>query len=275
MTSKRAPEIKQRLRDGGIVYSAWLTFGSPAIAELIAGSGFDVLLVDMEHTSLGLETLEAVIAAVGRWDPVTIVRVPGHDPVLIKRVLDIGIDGIMAPQVMSADQARSIVAAVKYPPLGRRGYGPRRASDFFRNPTYFDQANAQTFVVVQIEHIDTIEVASEIAAVPGIDVLCLGPADLAVSCGLLHDQAHPTVQGALDRVFAAARERNLPLCLGRYERAEDQIGLVAKGARLVIASDDLVVLHTGLASHLAEARRLLEGQAHAARAGHADGEGTP
>jgi 2-keto-3-deoxy-L-rhamnonate aldolase RhmA len=275
MTSDRAPEIKQRLRTGGVVYSAWLTFSSPAIAEVIAGSGFDVLMVDMEHTSVSLETLETVVATVGRWDPVTIVRVPSHDSSLIKRVLDIGIDGIMAPQVMNADQARNLVAAVKYPPIGRRGYGPRRASDFFRDAAYFDHANDRTFVMVQIEHIEAVEVAREIAAVDGIDVLCLGPADLAVSCGLLHDQAHQTVQGALDKVFAAARERNLPVCMGRYERAEDQVALVAKGARFVIASDDLVVLRTGLASHLAEARRLLQGDERKGPATGTYGEGAP
>jgi 2-keto-3-deoxy-L-rhamnonate aldolase RhmA len=261
MTSRRAPEIKQRLRDGGIVYSAWLTFSSPAVAEVIAGCGFDVLMVDMEHTSIGLETLEAVIASVGRWDPVTIVRVPGHDASLIKRCLDIGIDGIMAPQVMDADEARAIVAAVKYPPAGRRGYGPRRASDFFRNERYFAAANERTFVMVQIEHHAAADRAHEIAAVPGLDVLCLGPADLAVSCGHLADPAHPSVTGAIDKVFAAARANGLPVCMGRYETAEDQVGLVARGARFVIASDDLVVLRRGLSGHLAEARRLLEGDA--------------
>lgn len=259
MTSRRAPEIKQRLKDGGIVYSAWLTFSSPAIAEVIAGYGFDVLLVDMEHTSIGLETLEQVIAAVGRWDPVTIVRVPGHDPSFIKRVLDIGVDGIMAPQVMNAEEARRIVAAVKYPPAGRRGFGPRRTSDYFRNPEYFSEANDRTFVMLQIEHVDAAAVAGEIAAVPGIDVLCLGPADLAVSCGLVHDQGHPTVQAAYEKVFAAARANGLPMCMGRYERAEDQVELVRRGARFVIASDDLAVLRAGLSTHLAEARRLLAG----------------
>lgn len=258
MTSKRAPEIKQRLRDGGIVYSAWLTFSSPAIAEVIAGYGFDVLLVDMEHTSISLETLETVIAAVGRWDPVTIVRVPGHDPAFIKRCLDIGIDGIMAPQVMNADEARALVAAVKYRPVGARGYGPRRTSDYFRNPDYFADANDRTFVMLQIEHYEAAEHAAEIAAVPGLDVLCLGPADLAVSCGHLDDPSHPSVVTAIDKVFAAARANNLPVCMGRYEKAEDQPALVARGARFVIASDDLVVLRQGLSSHLAEARRLLE-----------------
>ena len=259
MTSKRAAEVKRRIRAGEIVYSAWLTFGSPAVAEVIAGTGFEVLLIDMEHTSIGLETLEAVIASVGRWDPVTIVRVPGHDPTFIKRCLDIGIDGIMAPQLMDEAEAAALIAAVKYPPVGRRGFGPRRTSDYFRNGAYFDEANDNTFVMLQIEHIDAVAHAEAIAALPGLDVLCLGPADLAVSCGKLKDTAHPVLTGAIDRVFAAAARNNLPVCMGRYETAADQIELVRRGARFVIASDDLVVLRHGLAGHLAEAKRLLEG----------------
>jgi 2-keto-3-deoxy-L-rhamnonate aldolase RhmA len=258
MTSKRAPEIKARLRRGDIVYSAWLTFSSPAIAELIAGYDFDVLLVDMEHTSIGLETVESVLAAVGRWDPVVIVRVPSHDPALIKRLLDIGADGIMAPQVMNVEAARALIAAVKYPPVGRRGYGPRRTSDFFRHPGYFDQANDNTFVMLQIEHIDAVAQAEQIAALPGLDVLCLGPADLAVSLGLVHEQGNSRVTEAMDRVFAAAAKHSLPVCMGRYERARDQPELVRKGARFVIASDDLVVLRNGLSHHLQEARRALQ-----------------
>lgn len=271
MTSKRAAEVKRRLRAGEIVYSAWLTFGSPAVAEVIAGTGFEVLLIDMEHTSIGLETLEAVIASVGRWDPVTIVRVPDHDPSFIKRVLDIGVDGIMAPQVMDANQARALIAAVKYPPLGRRGFGPRRTSDYFRNAAYFDQANDNTFVMLQIEHIDAVEHAEAIAVLPGLDVLCLGPADLAVSCGKFHDMAHSIVTGAIDRVFAAAANHGLPICMGRYESAADQVDLVRRGARFVIASDDLVVLRHGLAGHLAEAKRRLEGADIAVGSGKAYG----
>lgn len=261
MTSRRAPEIKERLRRGDIVYSAWLTFDSPAIAELIAGYGFDVLLVDMEHTSIGLATIENVLQAVGRWDPVVIVRVPSHDSAFIKRLLDIGVDGIMAPQVMNAEAARALIAAVKYPPVGRRGYGPRRTSNYFRDPGYFEQANDNTFVMLQIEHIDAVAEAEAIAALPGLDVLCLGPADLAVSVGLVDQQDDARVTGLIDRVFAAAARHNLPVCMGRYERAGDQPELVRKGARFVIASDDLVVLRHGLSRHLEEARRALAGPA--------------
>jgi 4-hydroxy-2-oxoheptanedioate aldolase len=257
LSSHRAPEIKKRLQNGGIVYSAWLTFGSPAIAEVIAGSGFDVLLIDLEHTSIGLDTLEGVFAAVGRWDPVTIVRVPGLERSLIKRILDIGADGILVPMVMDADEARGVVNAVKYAPLGRRGFGPRRASDYFRNPGYFAAANDRTFVVPQIEHIAAVEHAEAIAAVEGIDAICLGPMDLSVSCGLVGQIDHPTVAGAIDRVFAAAAGRGLPVCMGRMEPPEVQPRWVAKGARFVIASDDLAVLRSGLAHDLEKTRRLL------------------
>lgn len=257
MTSRRALEIKRRLREGDIVYSAWLTFDSPAIAELIAGTGFDILLIDFEHTCMSLETLERVLAAVGRWDPVTIVRVPSHDPTFIKRVLDIGADGIIAPMVMDAEQARALVAAVKYAPLGRRGYGPRRASDFFRNRSYFAEANERTFVIVQIEHPLAAAQAAAIAAIPGLDALCQGPADMAVAAGQFGRADAPTVAAAIEAIFAAARAQGLPVCMGRYENAADQAAFVARGARLVIASDDLVVLRTGLEAHLAAARAAL------------------
>ena len=257
MPSKRAAEVKRRLQAGEVVLSAWLTFDSPAVAEVIAGTGFDILLIDFEHTSLSLETLERALASVARWDPVTIVRVPGHDAALIKRVLDIGADGIIAPMVMDADQARGIVAAVKYPPFGRRGYGPRRASDYFRNRSYFSEANDRTFVIVQIEHPDAALRAAEIAAVAGIDVICQGPADMAVNLGHFGEPDHPMVEAAIEAVFAAARHAGLPVCMGRYEPAADQLGLVARGARFVIASDDLVVLRNGLTMHLDAARQAL------------------
>lgn len=263
MTSKNAQKVKAALRSGNLVYSAWLTFNSPTVAELIAATGFDVLLVDMEHTSMSLADLEFAVAAVSRWDPVVIVRVPDHGMGLIKRVLDIGVDGIMAPMVMNAEQAGQVVAAVKYPPMGKRGYGPRRASGYFRDETYFNRANENTFVMMQIEHPKAAARADEIAATEGLDVLCLGPADLAANMGLLHDQSHSDVQAAIDQVFAAADKFGLPVCMGRYETAEDQVGLVGKGARFVIASDDLVVLRSGLDRHLAEARAVLNGRSAA------------
>lgn len=256
--SERALEIKRRLKAGEVVYSAWMTFNDSGIAEIMAGSGIDVLLIDTEHTSLSLEDLQHAMAAARRWDPVVIVRVQDHDPSRIKRILDIGADGIIAPMTMTADQTRALVAACKYPPAGCRGYGPRRATDYYRNTdAYVGSANEATFVIPQIEHVDAAARAAEIAAVPGVDAICVGPMDMSGSAGVLGNWHHPKVQAGLDQVFEASRAHNLAVCMGMYLPPEEQPAWVAKGARFVIASDDLTVLRTGVARDLAETRRRL------------------
>jgi 2-keto-3-deoxy-L-rhamnonate aldolase RhmA len=258
MPSARALEIKRRMREGEIVYSGWLTFPDVGVAEVLAGAGFDIVLIDNEHTSMTLESLEACHAAMKRFDPVTIVRVPSLERAYIKRLLDIGVDGVIVPMVMDAEMAKDAVAACKYPPLGRRGFGPRRASDYFRNmDAYVRDANEASFVIVQIEHIEAAARAEAIAAVPGLDVICMGPMDLSLSAGLLGQLDHPTVKGALDRIFRAAAANGLPVCLGMSVPPEDQPGWVAKGARLVIAADDITELRNGVDRALAATRRLL------------------
>ena len=256
--SERALDVKAKLRRGEIVYSAWLTFNDVGVAEILAGSGFDIILIDTEHTSITLENLHHCLAAMKRWDPVTIVRVPGHDPSMIKRVLDIGADGVIGPMTMDAAQAARLVASCKYAPVGMRGYGPRRASDYYRDiDRYVAQANDATFVIPQIEHVDAAGRAQEIAAVPGVDALCLGPSDMSATAGLVGQLDHPTMVAAMDKVFDAARAKGLAVCMGFSLPPEQQPKWVAKGARLVIAADDLTNLKNGVARDLAEARRLL------------------
>ena len=170
MPSKRALEAKEKLRRGEIVYSAWLTFNDVGVAEVLAGSGFDIVLIDTAHISITLENLHHCLAAMKAWDPVTIVRVPGHDPAGIKRVLDIGADGVIGPMTMDAEQCARLVASRRYAPAWRRGFGPRRASDHFRDIAgYVATADAATFVIPQIEHVEAAEQALSIASVPGID----------------------------------------------------------------------------------------------------------
>ncbi len=256
--SDRALEVKAKLKRGEIVYSAWLTFNDVGVAEVLAGTGFDIILIDTEHTSITLENLHHCLAAMKRWDPVTIVRVPGHEPSMIKRVLDIGADGVIGPMTMDAAQAARLVASCKYAPVGMRGYGPRRASNYFRDiDRYVAQANDATFVIPQIEHVEAAGRAHEIAAVPGVDALCLGPYDMSATAGLVGQLDHPTMVGAMDKVFDAARAKGLAVCMGFYLPPEQQPKWVAKGARLVIAADDISNLRNGVTRDLAEARRLL------------------
>jgi 2-keto-3-deoxy-L-rhamnonate aldolase RhmA len=257
MASRHALEVKARLKRGEIVYSAWLTFNDVGVAEVLAGSGFDIILIDTEHTSITLENLHHCLAAMKAWDPVTIVRVPGHDPAMIKRVLDIGADGVIGPMTMDAEQTRALVASCKYAPGGKRGYGPRRTSDYFRDiQRYVSEANDATFVIPQIEHVDAAARARDIASVPGIDALCLGPYDMSATAGVLGNIEHPLMVAAMDKVFDAARERGLAVCMGFYMPPEKLVPWTRKGARLVIAADDLANLRLGVARDLADAKRL-------------------
>lgn len=258
--SEKALELKRRLRAGEIIYSAWITFNDPGVAEVLAGAGFDVILIDTEHTSITLENLQNHLAAIKRWDPVVIVRVPSHDPARIKRILDIGADGVIGPMTMDAEQCRALVGACKYAPVGRRGYGPRRATDYFRNTeAYVRDANEATFVIPQIEHVDAAARANEIAAVPGVDALCLGPYDMSATAGLLGQVDHPRMVAAMDQVFDAARAHNLAVCMGFYMPPEQLRKWADKGARFVIAADDLTNLRNGVTRDLEGAKRLLGG----------------
>jgi 2-keto-3-deoxy-L-rhamnonate aldolase RhmA len=258
MPSRHALEVKARLRQGEVVFCTWLTFNDVGIAEVVGGSGYDIVLIDTEHTSVSLHDLHRSLAAMQRWDPVTIVRVPDHDPGFIKRILDVGADGIIGPMTMDAAQTEALVAACHYPPRGRRGYGPRRATDYFRDTArYMAEVDEATFVVPQIEHVEAAARAEAIAAVRGVDALCVGPMDMSGSAGVLGNWMHPAVQAGLNQVFAAAHAKGLAVCMGMSLPPSEQPAWVAKGARLVIASDDLAALRNGLTEPLAAVRRAL------------------
>ena len=255
---QRVLDLKRKLREGGIAYGVWLSFNDVGVAEVLAGAGYDAILIDMEHTSITLDGFQHQLAAIRQWNPVVLVRVPDHAPGFIKRVLDIGADGIIAPMTMNAEQARALVAACRYAPEGRRSYGPRRATDYYRRTAeYVAQANDALFIMPQIEHMAAADQALEIASVPGIDALCLGPNDLSATAGLLGQLDHPTVLGAFDRVFAAARQRGMAACMGFAVPPEEQPSWVAKGARFVIAGDDLGSLRNGVSDSLARTRERL------------------
>ena len=211
--SERALDLKRRLRDGATALGAWLSIADPAVAEIMAGAGFDYILIDTEHAPWSLESLQTTLLAFRGMPTVPIVRVPWNDQVHVKQALDVGADGVLAPMVRSAAEARALVAAAKYPPDGIRGFGPRRASDYGRNiDAYVTGANAATIVIPQIEDVGAAEAIDEILAVPGVDALCIGPNDLSGSAGVLRQHDHPVVRGAIDRILKrrlGARRRGL------------------------------------------------------------------
>jgi 4-hydroxy-2-oxoheptanedioate aldolase len=256
--SKRSLELKQRLGSGATALGAWLTITDPAVAEIMAGAGFDYVLIDTEHAPWSLESLQTAMLAFRGMPTVPIVRVPWNDQVHVKQALDLGADGVLAPMVRSAAEARALVTAAKYPPDGVRGFGPRRASDYGRDiDAYVASANAETIVIPQIEDLGAADVVEEILAVPGLDALCLGPNDLSGSAGVLRQHDHPVVRGAIDKVLRAASARGVAVCTGVTLPLEQQQDWIVRGARLALLTSDTELLAGGAAGVLAAARAKL------------------
>ena len=190
-----------------VLAGTFLNLGSSAAVEIAAGTGFDWLLLDLEHGSGHLSDLRAQLLAMRGCSAAPIVRIPSVDQDIVKFVMDSGAAGIMFPYVSSAAHAAQAVDFMKYPPAGNRGVaGIIRATDFGRSwSAYFQEANQNSLVVVQIEHPDAVACSAEIAAVPGVDVLFVGPLDLSVNLGTPGVFTTPEMRRALETVVQSCR----------------------------------------------------------------------
>jgi 2-keto-3-deoxy-L-rhamnonate aldolase RhmA len=178
----------------------WLMAAAPSTAEAMGYTGFDFLVVDMEHVPIEISDLAQILRAIGCTPADAVVRLAWNDQVLVKRALDAGAQTIMLPFVQNADEARQAVSFAKYPPEGVRGVAAvHRGSRFGRAADYLKRANDQVAVIVQLETPEAIERLPEIAAVPGVDALFVGPGDLSASMGYIGNIAHPEVQAFIEK----------------------------------------------------------------------------
>jgi 2-dehydro-3-deoxyglucarate aldolase len=188
---------------------SWLTLGNPSIAEIMADAGFDWLCVDLEHTSTDYKEAQLLIMAIQSKGLKAFVRVGGNEPLIIKRVLDAGADGIIVPSVNSALEAKNAVEAVRYPPLGKRGVGLARAQDYgFGFDSYRDHKTKEIKLIVQIEHISAIKELDAIIQTEGVDGTFIGPYDLSGSLGKPGQWDEPEVRDALKIYEVTARKYN-------------------------------------------------------------------
>ncbi|MCI9888403.1 2-dehydro-3-deoxyglucarate aldolase [Micrococcales bacterium 31B] len=224
------------------LYGGWVCSGSPVMAEVMAGSGLDWLLIDMEHTPNSLESVVVQLHAISGYPVVPVVRVPVNDPVIIKQVLDIGAQTILVPMVNNADDAKAAAAAVQYPPLGVRGVGSAlaRSARWNRTPNYLTEASQYVSVYVQVETSDAVANAGAIAAVDGVDGVFVGPSDLAASMGVLGQQGHPDVVAAVESTFAAVRAAGKPVGVNAFV-AESAKAYAAAGASFVAVGADVAL----------------------------------
>ena len=199
--------FKQRLLAGEAQVGLWLGLADPYCAELAANAGFDWLLIDGEHAPNDLRSLLGQLQAVAPYPAQPIIRPPIGDPVLIKQLLDIGVQTLLVPMVDSAAQAAELVRAMRYPPSGIRGVGSAlaRASRWNSIPGYLDKADEQMCLLVQIENLDGLANLDAIAAVEGVDGVFIGPADLSAAMGHRGNPGHPEVQAAIEDAIARIR----------------------------------------------------------------------
>lgn len=244
--------FKGALRDRELQIGLWSTLCSNLVAEILAHSGFDWVLLDTEHSPNELPGLLTQLQAMGRGRAAPVVRAAWNDAVLIKRILDIGAQSILLPYVQTADEARRAVQAVRYPPRGVRGVSATsRASQFGRMKGYFAQADQEICLLVQVETASALEQLESIAAVDGVDGVFIGPADLSASLGHLGDARHPEVQRALEdagrRLRAAGKAAGILTAV-----EEDARRYIEWGYTFVAVGVDTALL-AGAADRLARA----------------------
>ncbi|MBI4891865.1 MAG: 2,4-dihydroxyhept-2-ene-1,7-dioic acid aldolase [Acidobacteria bacterium] len=196
--------FRQSLLQREPTFGSWIQIGHPAIAEVLAGAGFDWVAVDVEHGIVDLSDIAHLFRAIELHGAVPVARLPFNDPIWIKRVLDAGACGLIIPMVNSAAEARAAMDQAKYPPLGCRGYGYSRANQHGREfDSYIRRANEEIAIVMQIEHRRGIEEIDAILEVPGVDAAFIGPLDLSGSYGKTGQLEDPEIVEAL-RTFRAS-----------------------------------------------------------------------
>ena len=240
-------EFRRKLEAGAICLGVGITFTDPLVTDAVAGSA-DFVFIDTEHSGLCSEAvLRHVLAARGRNTP-ALVRVAHGSAPFIKPVLDGGADGIVVPQVRTADEVRQAVSACRYPPEGSRGFGPRVPSDYGREGgrAFLDRANTRVFVSVQIETAEALRDIDALVAVPGLDAVFIGPFDLAGALGMPGDVAHAKVMQAIDRIVERSRAAGVFVGAGMRTDPEYACDMARRGVQWMQIGSDFGFLVRGM-----------------------------
>jgi len=240
----RKNTVKARLMAGEPVVGCFTTIPAPIAVECAALAGFDFVIIDAEHGTVDLETMENMLRAAEAFDCVALVRIAVNEPQVILRYLDAGAMGVQMPQIQSAVEAKKVVDAVKYRPLGKRGLAAIRAARYGVGvplARYVQEANEETLVVVHVETPEAVAEVEAMARVPGVDVVFVGPTDLSYSLGYPGDPMRPEVQSVIDQVFKAVRAAGkIPgIWAGSPEAAHSYI---SRGARYIAVTERSLIM---------------------------------
>lgn len=248
----RINKMKQLLRSGKAVFSCTVGIPHPNLAEIAGLAGYECVMLDGEHGSVGTDSLDAMILAVHAVGSTPIFRAPAIDQALVKQALDHGAGGILFPHVRTVEDALRAVQLCKYPPQGKRGVGPGRPIQYgLEDPkTYVSSANDEVIVALMIEEPEAVKNLEAIAAVPGIDIFNLGPWDLSTGYGFPIQERHPLVQEAFEKALNLGQLHNIAVGVSPLN-GQEAIDLFCRGARFFEA----VSIESYLAMQLADYRR--------------------
>jgi 4-hydroxy-2-oxoheptanedioate aldolase len=236
--------FKRSLGEAKAQIGLWSSLSSNYTVEVIAGAGFDWILLDTEHSPNDLENLLTQLQAAASYPTHPVVRVAWNDMVTIKRVLDIGAQSLLVPYVCTAEEARSAVAYMRYPPAGLRGVaGTTRATRFGRIKDYAKRAHEELCLLVQVETRQALDDLEAIAAVEGVDGVFIGPADLHASLGYTGETAHPEVKPLIEA--AIRRIRKAGKAPGILTNEADARHWLECGALFVAIGSDVAILARG------------------------------
>ena len=248
--------LRRRLTEGGTVLGIWQQLAHPAIAELMALAGYEMVLIDMEHGPGSLFDTANMMRGIAGTGSSAMVRVPANDAIFLKQLLDQGPDGVMIPMVETAEAAGAAVAACRYPPRGKRGWaaGVARAAQYGFDPDYTFKTSSELVIACQIESVAGVENADAIAAVDGVDVIFIGRNDLAADSGHILELDHPAVDALVARSFEAARRHGKKV--GTVPSAKrDWRSLLRDGYDIVVPSADTSFLRDAAAAEVAAYRQ--------------------
>lgn len=247
----RLNRLRNLWADGGCAFGAVATFPSVQSVQVLARSGLDFMIVDMEHGPIDMQAAHGMIAATGGTPLVPLVRVSGKEAWHAKIPLDLGAMGICFPMTSSSQDAANVVKATRYPPTGERLWGPFYAPLRWGTTMseYLSSADEEVLAVGVLESIDALESVAQIARTPGLDVVFIGPGDLATSMGLRGQPEHPHVQAAIAK-FEKAIEGSAVILGGVATSAEQGRAMRDRGYRALVVGFDWSLLQRGVAAAL-------------------------
>lgn len=205
--------LKRQLADTSrLLTGTWLMSGAPSTAEAMGHCGFDFLVVDMEHVPIEMSDLANILRAIETTPAQAIVRLAWNDQVLVKRAMDAGARTLMLPFIETADEAQAAISYTRYPPDGVRGVAAvHRGSHYGRVPDYLKRANDEVAVILQLETPGAVARLAEIAAVPGVDALFLGPGDMSAAMGRIGQIGDADIQAKIAEAASLARAAGKPI----------------------------------------------------------------